>query len=255
MKLQEFRDLSAGHALGALSPEEEQSFKAVLAARPEWRDIADTDAAVAAELGRSLPVVPPRAQLREQILSAIDLDTQTATEADHPSVDPEPSTAVSRPGSPSRRAWIIGAFALAASVALFSTVMLGSGVLFPPSPEEPAVVALHEVEKSPDAASRTVTIPGGPSVTLHWSNSQGIAVLVAENMAPAAAGEDYELWIVRGDEKKSLGLMKPDDDLRSVFATNAFVAGDVVAVTVEPEGGSPSGLPTTEPVLAITTVL
>lgn len=251
MNLQEFRDLSAGHALGALSPDEEQRFQAALTAHPAWRETADADLAVAAELGRSLPEVPPRADVREQILAAIDLVPQAALRPAAGSSDPEPVSATET--SRSRRTWLVGALALAASVLVFTTVMIGPRIIESFSPQAPAAVALQEIEEAADAASTTVAAPGGASVTLHWSDAQRRAVLVAEDMAPASVGADYELWIVRGEKAISLGVMKPGDDSRTMFVTDAFTPGDVLAVTVEAEGGSASGVPTSEPILAIAT--
>lgn len=252
MNPQEFRDLSSGHALRALSPEEEQAFEAALAAHPEWQSIVDEDLAVAAELGRSTPEVPPRPELREQILGAIDSVAQLPAAQIGGGGDPEPASPLKDDGTRSRRTWRIGAFALAASVVLFTLVLFGPSVLESFAPKAPAVVALQEIEGASDAASTTAEV-GDAKATLHWSDSQGRAVLVAENMAPAANGEDYELWIVRGEQAISLGLMRPTDGEEAMFVTDSFTPGDVVAVTVEPEGGSPTGKPTSQPILAIAT--
>ncbi|QIK63571.1 anti-sigma factor [Leucobacter viscericola] len=256
MNPQEFRDLSSGHALRALSPEEEQAFKAALAAHPEWQQIVDEDLAVAAELGRSMPEVPPRPELREQILGAIDaapqLPAQSTAEQTAGAADPEPAAPAKDDGTRSRRTWRIGAFALAASVVLFTLVLFGPSMLESFAPKAPAVAALQEIEAAPDAGSETAKV-GDATATLHWSDSQGRAVLVAKDMAPAEKGEDYELWIVRGEQAISLGLMRPTDGEDAMFVTDSFTPGDVVAVTVEPAGGSPTGKPTSQPILAITT--
>ena len=50
MNEQEFAELSAGHALGALSGDDERAFRDALAAHPEWQHIVDLDLRTAGEL-------------------------------------------------------------------------------------------------------------------------------------------------------------------------------------------------------------
>jgi anti-sigma-K factor RskA len=60
-------------------------------------------------------------------------------------------------------------------------------------------------------------------------------------------GHDYELWIIHGDAAPiSLGVM-PAEGVR--MPLEGAEAGAVLAITLEPKGGSPSGKPT-GPVLA-----
>ena len=263
MNQQEFRELSAGHALRALTSDEEHAFAAALAEHPEWRSIVDEDLAAASGLGQSIPEVPPPAALRAHILSAIDGVpqsepvgewTESETSGSGTSVPPEdaaaPGVALQRQAS---RAWRIGAFALAASVVLLTTVMFGPRILESFAPQDPAVVALQQVEDASDAASESLDLGGGVSATLHWSDSEGQAVLVADGMQPAEAGKDFELWLVRGDQAISVGLMEPEEGEQSVFVADTFAPGDTIAVTVEQAGGSPSGAPTSDPILAIAT--
>ncbi len=71
MNIQEFAELSAGRALGALSDDDERAFQEALRLHPEWQGIADLDVETAAALGESVaPVAPPLAA-RSQILGRI----------------------------------------------------------------------------------------------------------------------------------------------------------------------------------------
>lgn len=71
MNIQEFAELSAGRALGALSDDDERAFQEALRLHPEWQGIADLDVETAATLGESVaPVAPPLAA-RSQILGRI----------------------------------------------------------------------------------------------------------------------------------------------------------------------------------------
>lgn len=275
MNQQEFRELSAGHALRALTSDEEIAFAAALSQHPQWQRIVDEDLSAAAGLGRSIPEVPPPSALRGQILDGIvglpqqdpvaDTTPHTdgveatssqssvgAGDSTEPSRDEVAAAGVARQRQASR-AWRIGAFALAASVVLLTTVVFGPRILESFAPQDPAVVALQQVENASDAASESLNLAGGVSATLHWSDSAGQAVLVADGMQPAEAGTDFELWLVRGDEAISVGLMQPEAGEQSVFVADTFVPGDTIAITVEQAGGSPSGAPTSDPILAIAT--
>ena len=59
MNVHDFAELSAGHALGALSPDDERAYLAAVAEHPEWAGIvtADADTAAALAEGASAPTV------------------------------------------------------------------------------------------------------------------------------------------------------------------------------------------------------
>jgi len=119
------------------------------------------------------------------------------------------------------------------------------------------------------AASLAAVIVAAPQ-WLQPRQSQFVAVLQKDSVSPAfvvsvdvnarqltvrevaadkLAGKSYELWLVNAKlpQPKSLGLVHDDGFTRGV--TLAAYAPDVVessvlAVSLEPEGGSPTGLPT-----------
>jgi len=64
----------------------------------------------------------------------------------------------------------------------------------------------------------------------------------------------FELWFVRGDEPVPAGTFDADGGAATAELTGTMQPGDTIAVTVEPAGGSPSGAPTTAPIIAIPTV-
>ena len=74
MNVHEFAELSAGHALGALSPSDEQAYLAALAEHPEWAGIADADTETAAALAEGAPPVSPPLGMRAALLRAIAAD-------------------------------------------------------------------------------------------------------------------------------------------------------------------------------------
>lgn len=73
--------------------------------------------------------------------------------------------------------------------------------------------------------------------------------------ADAPAGRSYELWMVsdRFTQPRSLGVIGATDfTTKPALAQfdNQTIHGAIYAVTVEPEGGSPTGSPTTAPIYA-----
>ncbi|RZI84028.1 MAG: anti-sigma factor, partial [Microbacterium sp.] len=71
MNVHEFAELSAGHALGALSADEERAFQEALAAHPEWSAILDADVETAAALADGAGAVEPPADIRAQLMSRV----------------------------------------------------------------------------------------------------------------------------------------------------------------------------------------
>ena len=280
MNEQQFRELSAARALHALSPDEEQSFSEALAAHPEWLMIVDEDRDTVAELGAATPEVAPPSAARGAILDMIARTPQfeagapgsvaAATPAAPASASAAPATPappvepradhipelVEEPEDPeqaftrSRRkaAW----FGLAASIAVLLAIALALPVRGMMTPQDPVSVALQQVESASDARTTTVDLDGNGKATLHWSDSTQQAVFVADGMAAAPENHDYELWIVRGDTPISLGVMHADAKGSAAVLADGFEPGDALAVTVEDRGGSPTGAPTSDPVVVVT---
>ena len=64
--------------------------------------------------------------------------------------------------------------------------------------------------------------------------------------AEQPAGKSLQLWLVAGDTPRPLGLLNADarTSLSLQPTLDAGIATGVLAVSLEPEGGSPTGLPT-----------
>lgn len=145
-----------------------------------------------------------------------------------------------------KKAW----FGLAASVAVLLAIALALPLQGGMGPQDPVSVAMQQVEAAPDAQSTTVSV-GSAEATLHWSDSTRQAVFMTEGMDPAPENHDYELWIVRGEEPISLGVMHADANGGAAVLAEGFSPGDALAVTVEDRGGSPTGAPTTDPIVVV----
>jgi len=75
--------------------------------------------------------------------------------------------------------------------------------------------------------------------------ADGMADVTAVGAAAPPAGRSYELWLLRGADLApvSLGVASVDEPKRLTLPAS-FSQGTGFAVSVEPEGGSPTGAPT-----------
>ncbi len=76
-------------------------------------------------------------------------------------------------------------------------------------------------------------------------------LLIASSLPAPPAGKTYEMWIIRDSKPAPAGLFRSSaqGEATHVYRTAAAPApGEVVAVTLEPEGGV--GAPTSQPVIA-----
>jgi anti-sigma-K factor RskA len=264
----DFADLAVGHALNALSEADERAYQEALAGNPRWdhhvRQAADTVAA----LSDSVEPVEPPSGVRASLFARISelpqgspgLDEAPTSAADEdfaalgiapavPRRDPVALRSSGRTGWGTKR-W----FALAASFT--AVLVLGFGAVTvsqffaPPA----AVVALEQIQDAPDAQLASATMSDGTVATAHWSPSTGQSVLVADGMPELADGTTYELWFVRGETPIAAGTFQPDAEGKATAVMQGEMrAGDVIAVTVEPAGGSPDGTPSTDPIVAVAT--
>ena len=239
--------------MNALTPDDERRFDDALVAHPEWRAIAEADAETAELLSFStVPVTPPagiRAALLDQIAVTPQDEAPTAPAApveEAPGVD----TAARLPAP---RRWSRAVFALAACLAVLVGVGIGAVALNQQLNRPTSIVALQEIQSAPDAEHATVELADGGTATAHWSASAGAAVLVTDGIPAPADGRSYELWYVRGETAIPAGVFAVEDGRATAALEGDMHAGDVIAVTVEEAGGSPTGTPTTDPFIVIPT--
>ncbi|GAA1966123.1 anti-sigma factor domain-containing protein [Microbacterium deminutum] len=187
--------------------------------------------------------------------------------ADTPAVEPDESTVEPARASPaagepapdtatiqaiSRRNWTRGMLGLAASLILLVALGFGAVALGQIINRPAAVTALEQIEAAPDAQSATAQVSDGGTATAHWSESVGKVVLVSHGLPSIDRNQSFEMWFVRGGKPVSAGTFD-DSTKATVLLDGSVQPGDVIAVTVEQQGGSPSGQPTTDPIVTIPT--
>jgi anti-sigma-K factor RskA len=246
MDRESFEDLKDAYVLGALPEEERLEFERYLMAHPELQTEIEDMGAFAGILALSVPEQEPPPELRHKIMATVEAEAVRPAEA--------------APSRARRRSWLAGLreavgvrdLALAAAavfvVGLFSWGMLLQGEVRDlqgrvqslqsqpeDQPQGPQMIALGGAGTEQGARAELVTLKGGR------------AVLVAENMPSAPEGKTYQIWVIKDDTPKPSGLFDPRGDSVAAVIENPVEGADVVAVTVEPEGGSKE--PTTDPML------
>jgi anti-sigma-K factor RskA len=142
----------------------------------------------------------------------------------------------------------VAVFAGSLATALLASILMPKWGLLPSS-------------RSPAPAARSIEHGGSPSRFVAVLERDAVApafVLLADAAArrltlrrvgaPRELGKSYELWLIssRLPAPRSLGLVGPGDvtELNDVLADDPGLIGDAsFAVSLEPEGGSPTGAP------------
>ncbi len=224
MDCPEVDELAGAIALGALPPEEMARVREHLRSCRNHPHLAELQA-VGQALLWTAPEVEPAPQLKARVLAA------AAREERRPL----------RPWFPrwttGRWAPLLGTYRLAAALALLALGLLGWNLYLQLSPgsEGPAIYAFA----ADGAHGRLVYFPDAKT-----------AVMVVQGLPPAPPGMAYQVWAVRDGQHLSVGLLHVEGAEPVSAAMSMDLRGvRALAVTVEPEGGSPR--PTSAPVLTL----
>lgn len=220
MEHQTARELTAAYALDALDERDEQALEAHLATCGSCRAELDAFREAAAALSVLADAPDPPAHLRERLLER--------ARAERSNVVPLVR----------RRNRFVVATAATAVAAVLAAVAVGVY----------AVSLSRSLDREREAAA-PLKDPGARSIPVEGGRGRlvvapdGRATLVVANLERAPAGRTYEVWIVTGGEAKPAGLFESEDDRDIVRVEGTVRPGDVVAVTVERDGGvaAPTG--------------
>jgi anti-sigma-K factor RskA len=212
MDAETLHELTAAYALDALDPGERQAFEEHLAGCESCREEVAALSGVAAELAFGVEPVSPPPQLRGRILEA--------ARAERPNVLPLPRRRVAT---------------LAAVAALAACLAVALGIWN---------IALHnQLSSAHSEALQRVPVSGVPGSL--FVSSGGSASLVVYRLNAAPAGKTYEAWVVQGKTAVPAGLFRGGPGATYVPIRRKVPQGSVVAITIEPAGGSSQ--PTTKP--------
>lgn len=237
MDPEEFDLLAAEYALGLLHGDERARAEALVASDPAFR------AAVARWNGRLAPLADEIAPVvpSPELWSRIERSLGAASQPERPSaggnvVELRRKLTVSR-------LWAAGATALAASLAL----VLATRPETTPPPAAPA--------PAPAAAPLVAMLgsdKGSARLLATYDPGAGTLVIAPAGLEPAR-GHAHQLWLIpAGGKPLPLTLVVPGKPARMKMPEpmkGKMSVSATLAVSVEPPGGSPTGLPT-GPVIA-----
>lgn len=222
--------LAAEYALGLLEGDELAQAKELERDDPAFRKAVDRwTNRLAPMLDDVTPVAPPAG-----VLAGIERRIERAT------VPANDNIVVLRRRLGRWRAFAGGASALAASLALVLMLRSPAEITRPATRPVAPLVAMMEGEQ------------GAAQLVAMWRKDERKLMVFPARVPPSNPGQAHELWVIPADGKpRSVGVM-PERTMRVTVdeaMADQFGEGVMLAVSLEPAGGSPTGAPS-GPVLA-----
>lgn len=248
MNNERFEDLKDAYVLGALPEEERLSFEDYLATHPERQAEIDELGAVAGLLAFSPQEQEPSPELRSRIMEVVEAEAE-------PRRVTRRSVSASIGDYLSVRSLALGAAALLVIGLLSWNVLLQGQVADLQGQVQDAQGQVEDLQAQVEDAqaqqSQTIKLEGSwaeQGVTAEVASmEENEIVLVARDMPSVPDDRTCQIWVIKGDVPKPSGLFQPDGNGTATPITNSLANADVIAVTVEPAGGSEQ--PTSDPVL------
>jgi anti-sigma-K factor RskA len=219
-KPEDMEELAAEFALGSLPPEERQEAESLMASDPAFAAMVTAWERRLIPLALALEPVEAPPRIRGAVMKAIAGDAAGS----------ETVVAWKRKASAWRLA-TVGASAIAASLAAFIALGTPEGPL-----NDQRYVAVLQAEGPGPAFLASIDLASG-------------SISVRTVGAPPQPGKSYELWALGGgrDKPQSLGVI--DASFRIPASTlgkmdPSAMNDTMFAVSLEPEGGSPTSQPT-----------
>jgi anti-sigma factor RsiW len=223
--------LAGAFALDALPPDETAEFRRHLAECSACQvEVAELQM-TATHLGLAVAEQPPP-RVREAVLRSVHETRQ-----------------VPPPAQPTDMRRRFPRFWLAAAAAVVVVVGAGAvGLVDLVRDEQAPRDPFASVVAAPDAETTAARLRGGGWLTVVASEQLGQAIVLSEDLPPTRAARVYQLWLVDADgQARSADVLIGSSDAADVVS--GVRAGDQVAITREPAGGSEQ--PTMTP-LAVT---
>jgi anti-sigma-K factor RskA len=226
MDRERFDELKDAFVLGALPDEERREFEEYLAAHPERQAEMDELGAVAGLLALSPQEQEPPPELRRSIMAVVEAER------------PRAASGLAR----MREFLGIRSLALGAAALLVIGLFIWNVIL-----QE----HIHDLQSQAPRDGRLVAFEGSGAARQARVEVMILdgdrAVLMAEDMPPVPEEKTFQIWVIENDVPKPGGLFEPREEWVVTSVEIPLDGADTIAVTVEPEGGSPQ--PTTDPML------
>jgi anti-sigma-K factor RskA len=130
----------------------------------------------------------------------------------------------------------------------FTPLVFWRGMTFAAAALAALALIYIAVRPTPTPTTNVVAIlnddKGDPSwVALAGVRTGDVAVAPIRSVAIDAA-HAFELWVIADGKPRPLGLLTPEPGRPLMIQASLVPPGGVLAISVEPSGGSPTGLPT-----------
>jgi anti-sigma-K factor RskA len=230
-----FDDLKEAYALGALPEPDRRWFDAYLSDHPELASEVDELLAAANLLAFIPEDQEPPPSLRKNLMERIEADSPRHTGPMR-----------------ERRRLLDGLSRWARPLAAAAAVLVVVGGLsawnVSLQNENQALREDYESLQGQVEERQTYPLegPAGEGEVVALEGDRG--VLVARGLEPPPEGRVYEAWVLRDGVPEPAGLFEPEDGTTAAPIEGSLRGADAVAVTIEPEGGSP--MPTGDVVLS-----
>jgi anti-sigma-K factor RskA len=232
-------DLIPAYALGSLDEDEARLVENHLASCSTCQAELRSYQAVAGQLSLAVPETDPPADLKQRLLARVqEVPATTADAQAKPSWHQQLITIVQRAlATPVWRpvALILILALIAANLLLWQRAK---------NTEKLVPAGFQTVNLSGTAAA-----PGAQGVIVISDDGQH-GTLIVENMPELGQELEYQLWLIKGDQRTSGGIFSVSEDgYRSIWVKSPRPLADYsdFGVTIEPAGGSPG--PTGDKVL------
>jgi anti-sigma-K factor RskA len=219
-------ELIYGQALYALSPDEEEQVALHVAECERCRRRLREAEALAASLAYAAPSIDPPADLRLRVLASVEPVVDTA---------PAPAAAVAQ--APRRARSRLSWWPRLSAVAVPALAVAVLGLVIWNFSLRDQVSSL----KVPLQHAQVTRVGSLGSAVTHAGGSTTLFASIRR----APAGKTYEAWVIRGKVAIPAGIFQGGGTLELTL-TKPAKPGDVIAVTVEPAGGTKQ--PTTTPI-------
>ncbi len=239
--------LSGAYVLDAISDDERAAFTAHLADCAPCTDEIRELREATARLGTSEQLWP-RPELRGDTIRAATMTSQLGPVISaHDKTAAEAAAPVATRAPVWRRLALVAAAVVVAAGAGFGVVMHDTMQTLHHSQRQNQLIAA--VLNAPDAVMRTARVgPGMARVVM--SHRRHMGVFTAYRLPPLPRADRYELWLMGplGDRPAGMLRTRPDG-MAGPTVISGMAYDDMIALTVEPAGGSP--MPTSAPLVLI----
>ncbi|MDQ3809045.1 MAG: anti-sigma factor [Chloroflexota bacterium] len=241
----ELADVYAAVALDVAEPEEVARAEAHAGGCRRCRAILAECRETVALLGASVTQVSPPERLRERVLLAAQRTPQEAA--------PRPRSVWGLGGRRWSPAWAVAAASLVVSiVSLVWAASLNAQMaeLRTAAAQDRERAARYdrivEVLKSPQLSIHALT-PAAQSAqssgTAYLDPRSGLGMIAASGLPPIQPGHALQIWLVRGNERISVGMLRPDGaggGYTVIRLPQDLQTWDFMGLTEEPDQGSPA---------------